>query len=264
MNTWLHENIHVRQMEVVEYLIKELKEFDSRVILYLKGSLARGTSDEHSDVDFYCYIPKEGYEDLKAFRESLLGSYRPILYKEYVNFGLEQMIILYDDNIHLDFYITDEIPDEGTDALLALHDPESRLSQYKQIAKDMDMKQVIKYINGSIYTLQEIDTAFKRKDDFWSLRLLSHITAYISQVLCYYFEPNKPVLHMKGVYHHLPEPYKSMINDLINTSQPEKKELCLVHTVNMLDVIINLCDEESKKDIQRGYLEFIKREYDLL
>ena len=70
----------LRQEALIAFLLEELKSYKGVKAMYLKGSLASGTDDEYSDVDFYCLVEEEYYESLLQKRQEILSMFRPIVY----------------------------------------------------------------------------------------------------------------------------------------------------------------------------------------
>lgn len=255
--------IYEKQNNIINYLVDILKEFDKNVVLYLKGSIARGEADCFSDIDFYCLVPEDKYDELLLLREELLSKYRRILYKGYVNFGLEQIIVVYDDNTHIDFYVTKDIPKEGIDNIYVLYDLYNKLDVYKRKKIKESTDNIADYINSAIFNLLEIDVAYQRNDILWLMRLLSHMLANLSLVLCYYFNSNKPVLHMKGIYKTLPMCYKNQVDDILLKMNPNKIEECISSLLKLLQMVVDNTEKEIYIKLNIGYIYFMNKRYNL-
>jgi len=249
-----------RQQEVIKFLIEELKKNDGVKSLFLKGSLASDTGDEYSDVDFYCLVDEKHYDELLKKREMIVKKYKPIVYQSYVNFGHPQIIVIYDNNLHLDLYIVKEVPVNGRDYIKALYDPNNLLNAYKKEVRLDDDHLIIEHLSDVIYTFHELDIAIKRKDDLWAMRLLSHMMADLSLVLCTMYESEKPVLHMKGIYHKLPETLKLKVDDILEVMTPKYIVSCINKVISLVDEIISSQTTQVKEQLDTTYLTYIKTE----
>lgn len=247
-----------KQKELIEFLVDRLKIISGVKALYLKGSIARNQCDDFSDVDFYCLVSEEIYNELLEKREEILGEYKHILYKSEVNFGIEQIIIIFDDNIHLDFYLTTEAPASGLDEIKPLYDPKQLLSNYCRNKNEIESKELIRYLNEAIYTLQEIDVAYHRKDNLWLMRLMSHMLADISLVLCHAYDSEKPVLHMKGLYRKLPLEIKSKADNIMNFMTPDNSKNCVMELIELLEVTVEKQNNEVRKLLHLEYIEYMR------
>lgn len=255
--------MYQRQSELIEYLVAQLTTMNGVKALYLKGSVANGTDDAFSDVDFYCLTDGASYEMIMRQRESLLEAFRPIIYKSHVNFGTPQIIVIYDHDLHLDFYVTKDVTKEGTGQIKLLYDPESLLVDYKSIKRVDDPQEIKDYLDDAIYTLHELNIAIQRSDYLWAIRLETHILAYLSLVLSHMYEPDRPVLHMKGVYHHLPEALQQDISEILaNVSSDHIKDNMKL-LIKLIDKIITNQSGDIVAGLNLAYLEHKKIEFKL-
>lgn len=248
----------MKQIKLIEYLKETFKDIEGVRALYIKGSLSRNEGDDFSDVDFYCLVEEDRYEDIKAMREEKLSDYTDILFIEEVNFGLEQMVILYDNNLHLDFYLAKEIPKESTDNLKVVYDPEGLLGDYTRKERTDSLESVIDSLNQSIYTFSEVYAVIMRGDDMWSLRLLSHILAGLSTPMSYLYDKGNPAIHMKGLYAKLPVDLKEKVDIIMELMVPDKQIECTYKLIELTEFFINKFDDDIEKGLQIKYLELIK------
>lgn len=247
-----------RQQRVIDYLVEQLKDFDNNIVLYLKGSIARQEDDEFSDVDFYCYVPDDRYEEMLEFRDKIIQMYQPVLYKEYVDFGLNQVIVIFNDNVHLDFYVTSELPINGTDDILILYDKYNICKNYNRETRVDSTEEIVKYLNDAIYTLVEIDAAYNRNDKLWLTRLISQVTSYVSLVLCHVYNPYKPVLHMKGIYIDLPMEMKMIVDSVLSKMDGTNMKECIVNLVSLIEATVELMDKDVYNQLSTKYLAFAR------
>lgn len=251
--------MHQRQSELIEYLVAQLTPINGVKALYLKGSVANGTDDEFSDVDFYCLTDEASYETIMGQREAVLEAFRPIIFKSHVNFGTPQIIVIYEHDLHLDFYVTKDVPLEGSGQIKVLYDPESILVDYKSIKRVDDPQEIKDYLDDAIYTLHELNIAIQRNDDLWAIRLETHILAYLSLVLSHMYEPDRPVLHMKGVYHHLPEALQQDISEILANMSSDHIKDNLKLLIELIDKIVTSQRQEMVSSLNLAYLEYMKR-----
>jgi predicted nucleotidyltransferase len=120
------------QQNIIRKLTTLLKKENIVAALFLKGSIARGTADRYSDIDYYCLIHKNSMQEIMDKRKKLVTSIGKIIYLEEVNFGNPQLIVIYDNEVHLDLYLIDEMPSSGTDAIQVLHDPMGITTSYQR------------------------------------------------------------------------------------------------------------------------------------
>lgn len=246
-----------RQIELIDYLVEKCKVIPEVKALYLKGSIARDCGDEFSDVDFYCLVDESFVEDMLNLRMEILRDYKQILFKEHVNFAVPQVIVIYEDNIHLDFYTVHEVPLKGADSIKILYDPDNLLNEYKVFNEVVEKSELIEKLNSIIYTAQEVYAAYCREDNMWCDRLISHMITDLGLIYCVLFQPNKPVVHLKGIWHSLPELIRIDLDNIMKVSIPgryaEASCLLLQHCLKL----INNEFIEFHDSLYIGYLEYM-------
>jgi predicted nucleotidyltransferase len=144
------------QQNIIRKLTTLLKKENIVAALFLKGSIARGTADRYSDIDYYCLIHKNSMQEIMDKRKKLVTSIGKIIYLEEVNFGNPQLIVIYDNEVHLDLYLIDEMPSSGTDAIQVLHDPMGITTSYQRVDLFISNSDIIEYINETLYHIHEL------------------------------------------------------------------------------------------------------------
>jgi len=205
-------------------------------------------------------VDENYYDKLLKKRETIVKKYKAIVYQSYVDFGHPQIIVIYDNNLHLDLYIIKEVAVKGRDYIKALYDPNNLLKNYQKEGRIDDDNLIIEHLSDVIYTFHELDIAIKRKDDLWAMRLISHMMADLSLVLCTMYEFDKPVLHMKGIYHKLPETLKLKVDDILEVMTPIHIGCCINKVINLVDEIISSQTTQVKEQLDTMYLTYIKTE----
>jgi predicted nucleotidyltransferase len=68
------------QQNIIRKLTTLLKKENIVAALFLKGSIARGTADRYSDIDYYCLIHKNSMQEIMDKRKKLVTSIGKIIY----------------------------------------------------------------------------------------------------------------------------------------------------------------------------------------
>lgn len=252
------------QETLINYLIKACKSQVGIKALYLKGSLARDMGDAYSDVDFYCLVEEKAYESFLEIRMDIIEGYKKVLYLEHVNFGLPQVIAIYDDNIHLDFYLTHEIPEFGIEPVKVLYDPDNLLSTYNVQTKEVEIISLLSYLKGIIYTSQEVYASYMRADDLWTSRLLSHMVTDLGLVYSGIYKPRKGYLHLKGLWHDLPVSIKEDLEIILKTNVAGQYLTCVLELLNHTHILIEENFSAYKDQLFIGYLDYMIEKFNAL
>lgn len=175
--------------------------------VFLKGSLAKGISDEHSDVDFYCLVESEQLSSFLDKRLSLLERYRPVIYHSESNFVGPQIVAVFDDGLHFDLYAVTEETFPLVGAFQALHDPGGLLGKFSALTKDhgISSTELITTFHEFSFTLLEFLAAWQRQDLVWAHRLTSHLAGDLGVVLRYRHDRGNARLGSKRLEQVLPQ-----------------------------------------------------------
>jgi len=252
---------YYRQKEVIEYLSSELMKMDGIRALYLKGSLAYESDDEYSDVDFYCLIEESKFDEMLDLRLEILSKFKPIVYKSYVNFGDPQIVVIFNNDLHLDFYLKKELSETEKGKIKVLYDKDNILCEYKVKVDDVSKINTADYLNGVIYTYHELNIAIKRKDYLWAHRLQSHILADLSLILDNEFEKDKSYCHMKGLLGKVPNQLYNQILEILNKSNLDNLNESVDLLVQLTEKIIERQSKDVLGKVDRTYLDFIKENH---
>lgn len=194
------------QWEAVEVILEAAKQCPEVKAVFLKGSLAEGTADEYSDVDFYCLVDAMHVQPFLKKRLQLLEKYRPLIFHSESNFVGPQIVAVFDNGLHFDLYTVtpDAFPRAGR--FRALHDPGHLLEQFvaEMTGHSLAWEQAERCFNSFSFTMLEFHAAWCRGDITWSARLASHLAGDLGVVLRYRYDPSNAQLGTKRLESVLP------------------------------------------------------------
>lgn len=183
--------------QVIDSLLAAARQDEAVRAVFLKGSLARGGGDAYSDVDFYCLVHADKLEAFLARRKALLEQYRPILFWMEVNHVGPQVIAIYNDRLHLDFYtVTQEkLPTGGT--AKALYDPEKLLADYEATTAALPFAEIVLHFDSFLFSLVQIETAVRRDYLTWAHYLVEKLPGEFAFLYRYLYTPDNAMLSLK-------------------------------------------------------------------
>lgn len=187
----------MHQQQAIDTLLAAAREDDAVRAVFLKGSVARGGGDAYSDVDFYCIVHADKLEGFLARRKALLEQYRPVLFWMEVNHVGPQVIAIYNDGLHLDFYtVTQEkLPTGGT--AKALYDPENLLADYKATTAALPFAEIVLHFDNFLFSLVQIETAVRREYLTWAHYLVEKLPGEFAYLYRYLYTPDDAMLSLK-------------------------------------------------------------------
>ena len=246
------------QQDAIDCITKLVLDTQHVNYIFLKGSIARGEQDQYSDVDYYCVVDKEYYSEFLEKRIQILEGYKKLVYYSESNFVGPQIVGVFDNGLHFDFYTLVDVPKYGTDAIKVIYDKDGQLSEYIKIKNEPDEKQIATYFNEFTFSLLEFEAAYCRGDLIWSVRLGSHLLGDLSLILSYIYDPDKPFVGMMRLGQKLPiDIYEKVIeaNNLLTPKDILKGILCLIE---LAEIIYEKLEDNYKNKINISFFRFMK------
>lgn len=207
----------MKQWQAIASVLEAVKSCPEVLAVFLKGSLAYGTGDEYSDVDFYCMVEGASLPSFLQKRVEMLEQYRPLVYHSESDFVGPQVVAVYNDGLHFDLYtVTPEtFPTIGS--FKVLWDPHNLLDQFTERIRDHSIpsSQVETHFSEFSFTLLEFHAAWMRGDVAWSTRLASHLAGDLGIILRYRYDKTNAALGTKRLESVLPVVVRNALREAI-------------------------------------------------
>jgi len=120
----------MHQLHAIEQLVTRFKQDPAVEAIFLKGSFGRGEEDVYSDIDLYCLVSEERMAKFLTRRLTHLSVYRPIIWKDDLFIVAPQLIVVYDDLLHVDLFTVTRESLNHSDTIRVLYDPKRQLDAY--------------------------------------------------------------------------------------------------------------------------------------
>lgn len=188
----------MRQQAAIATLTNSLISDADVQAIFLKGSFGRGEADEHSDVDLYVMVASDSLNAFLSRRRAYLATYRPILLEDEIDIVAPQLIIVYDDFLHLDFFTVTTDTLNHQDTITVLYDPEHRLQHHSSslALSDSDLSG---HVFDAIWFYFQYTKARDRGNDIWAVEMLRQGMTHFSYALAAHHEPERAALGLKDV-----------------------------------------------------------------
>lgn len=164
------------QYEAVEIISKHILETNLVDAIFLKGSLARGSEDEYSNIDLYCLINNDNYLDFERQEIAILRKYNAIIYLKNNN---NQLICVFENGILLNFYTLRINNLDYTDDIVIIHDPKGILANYEKIPLEYLPIEVGEILDQFLLKSIEFYNAMMRDDNIYSFMLASELFNFL-------------------------------------------------------------------------------------
>lgn len=219
----------MRYDRAIQQILPKMKEIESVVAIFLKGSIARGENDEYSDLDMYVML-KKGVEIQSVYQDIIdaLEAYHKLVFEELVEIICPQIVGVFEDMLHVDCYIVYEDNYPSTDEIKVLYDPNQLMLHYQKKDLGLTTEQFYESALDSCWFIFQYDHIVGRNQFLWTSKMIDKALDHMIIVLLHKHYPQKAILGKKAA-HHLPiDIYDVLIqiNDL-NNSETHKDAVSL-------------------------------------
>lgn len=165
----------MKQYDAVECISKAIIEENLIESIFLKGSLARSSEDEFSNIDLYCIVDNSNYEEFLKSQLNILNKYDKIVFSKEVVNNFHKTICIYENGIVFNLITIkqDELTEE--DDLVVIYDPRSLLEDYKKEVQTYSPVEVGGLVDDFLLLSLEFYSAFQRKDTLYSFWLANNL-----------------------------------------------------------------------------------------
>lgn len=260
----------MHQLHAIEQLVARLKQDPAVEAIFLKGSFGRGEEDVHSDIDLYCLVSEERQTKFLSRRLSHLSVYRPIIWKDEIDIIAPQMIVVYDDLLHIDLFTVTLDSLNHKDQLRVLYDPKQQLTDFTDTCDlTLSAQEATDEAIDAVWFLFQYKKAAARGNDLWAVEMLRSALIKFAKVLLHHHTPNRAQLGLKTIPTTLPDGPRLSLESIYEVLTPathaeaaqrylacletERKTLdrTLVTHPETLDLLDRLTHELSMQQVKR-------------
>ncbi|MCC5891366.1 nucleotidyltransferase domain-containing protein [Exiguobacterium sp.] len=186
----------MRQHEAIHVLTETLRHDEAVRAIFLKGSFGRKEGDEHSDVDLYAMVPEDELDAFLTRRRAHLAAYRPILLEDEIHIIAPQLIVVYDNFLHVDLFTVTEARLYTQDEIVTLYDPDELLRHHPRTLTLTD-HDLFEHAFDAIWFFFQYTKARDRGNDVWAVDMLRQGMIHFAYVLAAHHDPSRAALGLK-------------------------------------------------------------------
>lgn len=196
----------MHQLHAIEQLVARLKQDPAVEAIFLKGSFGRGEEDVYSDIDLYCLVSEERMAKFLTRRLTHLSVYRPIIWKDDIFIVAPQLIVVYDDLLHVDLFTVTRESLNHSDTIRVLYDPNRQLDAYVETSSlALGTQEAADEAIDSVWFLFQYQKAAGRGNGLWAVEMLRSALIKFAKVLLHRYVPDRAQLGLKTIPGSLPE-----------------------------------------------------------
>jgi len=196
----------MHQLHAIEQLVARLRQDPAVEAIFLKGSFGRGEEDVYSDIELYCLVSEERMAKFLPRRLTHLSVYRPIIWKDDIFIVAPQLIVVYDDLLHVDLFTVTRESLNHSDTIRVLYDPKGQLETYVDTSSlALGTQEAADEAIDSVWFLFQYQKAAGRGNALWAVEMLRSALIKFAKVLLHRYVPDRAQLGLKTVADYLPE-----------------------------------------------------------
>ena len=214
----------MKQQDAIDTLTAVLRQDDAVQAIFLKGSFGRGEEDEHSDIDLYALVEPTKRDAFLARRRDHLATYRPFLLEDEIHIVAPQLIVVYDDLLHLDFFTVTAETLNHQDEIHVLYDPEQRLLHH-DTSLALSEAALYDHAFDAHWFFFQYTKAANRGNAIWAIDMLRQAMTHLAYVLAAHHEPERASLGLKDVAQRQTVDLLPFYNELTPSRYPQAAQI---------------------------------------
>ncbi len=224
----------------------------------LKGSIARGDADEFSDIDLYLVVSHQNRDSVLERREKYLAAYGDIVFIEDVDFGLPQKLGIFSDALHVDLYVAEPQQVGSLDPVVAVYDPANLFTDVTPTRADVTDEELCGHFSSAIYCLVEASSAYARRNDVWSAKIMSDAVGELSVLVRSLYDQRYAFLGLKKINEVIPaEDYQLLEAIYVSLGRGDFLEAAQA-ILNVLDAFLANTDDGLAAKLDVRFLTWVK------
>ncbi|WP_214875846.1 nucleotidyltransferase domain-containing protein [Exiguobacterium sp. CH10] len=188
----------MKQQEAIQLITERLKQDEAVQAIFLKGSFGRGEADEHSDIDLYVMVHPDEEASFLSRRLEHLNAYRPILLKDEIHIVAPQLIVVFDDFLHLDLFTVTQDTLNHQDSIHVIYDPQQRLARHAT-SLQLDEAAISDHAFDTVWFFFQYTKSRNRGNDIWAAEMLRQGMVHFAYVLAAHHTPDRASLGLKDM-----------------------------------------------------------------
>lgn len=190
--------------------------------VFLKGSMGRGEHDAHSDVDLYCMVNEKDEKQFLANRIDHLRAYRETILVDDIFIVAPQIIAVFDNLLHLDFFTVTKEAFVGGDYFTVLYDPHRIMDEFVHTqGLTLTENEYEDDVMDVAWFLFQYKKSAARGNEIWSVKMLTNVIHHLGRVLLFRYAPERAKLGLKTVEQSLPEGVGAELKRILEFITPQ-------------------------------------------
>ena len=249
---------------VVEVLLESLKADEYIEAVFLRGSMAREEHDRFSDIDMYCVVKEENMEAFLPNRKKHIETYKDTLFVDDIYIIAPQLLVVYEDLIHIDLFTVAPSEISNKDAIKILFDPNGILTaKLESTTMALTPLEFQDAVDDTVWYLYQYYKSASRGNDIWCVQLLRHSLEHFAKVLLHKYCPERASLGIKALHHSLPPSPLDEIVDIMNCTSLVTHGVAVKKLVNAFHyesswIFDNAPDQEEIKSLWEKIKELLQ------
>lgn len=173
----------MRQYDAVEVIANAIIESKMVESVFLKGSLARASEDEFSNIDLYCIVHDDNYELFQTKKDEFLEKYGEVVFSKTIADKYNKAIYIFNNGIVFNIITLRYGELDFEDDLAIIHDPKGLLSNYEKLPLAFKPDDIGELVDDLLLQSLEFYNSYLRNDSLYSFWLASNLFRKLGTLL---------------------------------------------------------------------------------
>lgn len=249
----------MRTYDAIDIIGKEIIQDNLCDAIILKGSIGRGDDDEYSDVDMYLIVSEANKAQVMAKRREYLSAYMDLVYLSEANFGLPQVIAIYENALHVDLYVATLEEMTHTDPVKVYYDPKGLFADDSCERGEVSQEEAAECFQDALYYFVEADSAYRRKNYAWTIHIMSGSIADAAILLRYSYDKKYAFLGLKKINQIIPREQYLLLEQAHGCLGIMEFQKANEYILQALDIFVESASEELRGKLNLKMYDWVRK-----
>lgn len=249
----------MKQYDVVEKISQAIIAGGLAKAIFIRGSLARGTEDQYSNVDLGVIVDDECLQKFIKQRYEYIKIYSEVMYIKNEYHPELATICIYENGLYLKLFAFSLSNFHNTDDIAIIYDPEGIIKNLSKESLSFSPTEVGSLLDSFFLNAIEYYNSYKRGDLIYSFRLASQLAYDLGIFLRIQYDPEYAKLGLKKFMNQVDFQSKEKYFEIIKKLKYDTSLECVKWMYVFLDSYLNTLPIAIVKHINFDFYNYTKQ-----
>lgn len=249
----------MKQYDVVEKVSQAIMADSLARAIFIRGSLARGTEDQYSNVDLGVIVDDANIQIFLKKRYEYIKAYSEVMYLKDEYQSDITTICIYENGVYLKLFVVSLSDFHHTDDIAIIHDPDGIIEDLNVESLSFSPAEVGSLLDSFFLNAIEFYNSYKRGDLIYSFRLASQLAYELGIFLRIQYDPEYAKLGLKKFMNQVDFQSKEKYFEIIKKLKYDTSLECVKWMYVFLDSYLNSLPIAIVKHINFDFYNYTKQ-----